>query len=503
MAARRPPTSVLTCGALRRISAEMDARVVGQTKVKQAMLMGIAASEHVYVEGPPGVAKTFLAEIMAQSCGLSFHAIQFHRDTRLCELVGEPVIRREALGEGAGEVVRQATLPGALLTCEVAVLDDISRAPGEALNALLRLLNEREYEGTPMPLRSAIATANPASEDYYVEKLDPAALDRFTLQVEARGLLQEEDWASCADVLRRHALHPPPGAADGLSPHDPWLEGGMQVCDGDESLTLDGVTLGEELAASLLLVLRRLSERTTSWCRVHSAPSLLTDRTLLVRYPRVVRASALLAGRDEASLDDLRVLSLLTTFRLPPELHAQVDSIVDDAILEAQRLSGGGGGDGGGGGSGGGDAASRVRGSGGGGGDGGGGGGGGGAEGERAGKEGAGGQREREGQQSARQLETAAAAAPPPAAALEPPQPQQARQGVEQGLGSHDSEGRDASLDAERRRMIAQSVAGGDEGGGALAPSKRHSPPLEAAALLHTTGREQAPTRCSRRGWRS
>ncbi|EOD23058.1 hypothetical protein EMIHUDRAFT_195602 [Emiliania huxleyi CCMP1516] len=264
----------------------MDARVVGQTKVKQAMLMGIAASEHVYVEGPPGVAKTFLAEIMAQSCGLSFHAIQFHRDTRLCELVGEPVIRREALGEGAGEVVRQATLPGALLTCEVAVLDDISRAPGEALNALLRLLNEREYEGTPMPLRSAIATANPASEDYYVEKLDPAALDRFTLQVEARGLLQEADWASCADVLRRHALHPPPGAADGLSPHDPWLEGGMQVCDGDESLTLDGVTLGEELAASLLL----------------------------------------------ASLDDLRVLSLLTTFRLPPELHAQARQGVEQGL---------------------------------------------------------------------------------------------------------------------------------------------------------------------------
>ena len=50
------------------------------------------------------------------------------------------MIVREPL-EG-GEVIVQRVRPGCLLTCDVAVLDDITRAPGEALNVLLRILNE-------------------------------------------------------------------------------------------------------------------------------------------------------------------------------------------------------------------------------------------------------------------------------------------------------------------------------------------------------------------------
>ena len=56
-------SSTLTCASLRRLAAEMDARVVGQSDIKRALLLGLAASEHVYIEGPPGVAKTYLAEI--------------------------------------------------------------------------------------------------------------------------------------------------------------------------------------------------------------------------------------------------------------------------------------------------------------------------------------------------------------------------------------------------------------------------------------------------------
>ena len=37
---------------------------------------------------------------------------------------------------------------GGILTAEICVLDDISRAPGEALNVLLRVLNERKFGGS-------------------------------------------------------------------------------------------------------------------------------------------------------------------------------------------------------------------------------------------------------------------------------------------------------------------------------------------------------------------
>ena len=63
------------------------------------------------------------------------------------------------------------------------MLDDISRAPGEALNVLLRILNERKFGETPIPLLTAIATSNPLRDEYYNEPLDPANLDRFAIQL--------------------------------------------------------------------------------------------------------------------------------------------------------------------------------------------------------------------------------------------------------------------------------------------------------------------------------
>ena len=43
------------------------------------------------------------------------------------------------------EVIRQTVRPGGLLEARLAVLDDISRAPGEALHVLFRILHERRF----------------------------------------------------------------------------------------------------------------------------------------------------------------------------------------------------------------------------------------------------------------------------------------------------------------------------------------------------------------------
>ena len=75
--------------------------------------------------------------------------------------------------------------------------------PGEALNVLLRLLNERQYNGPStgdsvhqLPLRTAIATSNPSDPGsrYYTEPLDPACLDRFVLQLQSDGAVSAGRW---------------------------------------------------------------------------------------------------------------------------------------------------------------------------------------------------------------------------------------------------------------------------------------------------------------------
>src|SRR5262250_513933 len=80
---------------LQQIRGEMDRYVVGHDDVKEAVMLGLIAREHIYLEGPPGTAKTMLAEITSEAADLKFFFYQLHRDTRLAELVGDTVIFRE------------------------------------------------------------------------------------------------------------------------------------------------------------------------------------------------------------------------------------------------------------------------------------------------------------------------------------------------------------------------------------------------------------------------
>jgi MoxR-like ATPase len=302
--------------SLRAIQSQLDAFVVGHDEAKRALLLALLCREHVYLEGPPGAAKTRMAEVAARAAGLRFFFYQLHRDTRLAELVGDVVLEREPLA-GGGERIAQRTLPGGIATAEVCVLDDISRAPGEALNVLLRLLQERKLGDAPIPLLTAIATSNPQRDEYYNEPLDPANLDRFALQLRVPGLLAAEDAAPARELVAR--------AASGMLADDPRAEA---VCDraalDAAHAALAAVAVPPRVRDALLELLRIL--RTEYGC--DEASSLLTDRTFLVKAVKLMRGSAWLAGRGEVRSDDLAVLHWVTTFRVPEEAHEKMDELL-------------------------------------------------------------------------------------------------------------------------------------------------------------------------------
>ena len=296
--------------------------MIGHNDVKEAILLGLIAKEHVYIEGPPGVAKTMLSEVVSESVGLKYWFYQMHRDVRLNELIGESVIHKETTKDG--EVIKQGIIQGGVLSCEIAVLDDISRAPGQALNVLLRILNERKFGDTKIPLVTAIATSNPASEDgYYAEPLDPAALDRFTLQLRSYGLLLGKNWKQAEKVI--DLFSGPSGAKE------------------DRSIRLVSFNLVNDagnLAGSVLLsdvVKRKLLRLLQVLCTKHNLSeenSLLTDRTFLAKAVSVLKANAVLNGRFVCQPDDLYVLRYLTTFRVPEEVHEQIEEIITQVLME-------------------------------------------------------------------------------------------------------------------------------------------------------------------------
>ncbi len=294
----------------------MDRYVIGHDDIKEAILLGLIAREHVYVEGPPGTAKTMLAEIAAKAANLEFFFYQLNRDTRLSELVGDYVIHRER--EEQSEVIKQDIVRGRILTADICVLDDISRAPGEALNVLLRVLNERKFGKERIPLLTTIATGNPARDDYYNEPLDLANLDRFTLQLHVVGLIQKNHWDMAKQVIDFYATHNFDDAEIEPAPSDN-LKANKDV--------LLKVELPETVKEMLIGFVSDLMTRFD----LNDNNSLITDRTFLVKAVKILKAKAILEQRWVVEPSDLIVLKYMTTFRVPPEVHEKVEDLIEEA----------------------------------------------------------------------------------------------------------------------------------------------------------------------------
>ena len=299
---------------------EMDRYVIGHETVKYGLILGLISREHIYIEGPPGMAKTMLAEIVSAAANLKFYLYQFHRDTRLAELVGDVVIQREPDGEG-GELIVQTIRRGGVLTAELCVLDDISRSPGEALNVLLRVLNERQFQREKIPLLTAIATSNPTVDDYYNEPLDPANLDRFTIQIRSAGLLQENQWEQVAELID---LYSTSRFSEEIRP-EPILD--REVFDNAYEV-LHHVEVTDLVKRGLMDILSRFVNQ----FKLDQSNSLITDRSFLVKTIKILRANALLAGRMVVALEDLHSLTFLTTFRVPEEINRSMPELVNETI---------------------------------------------------------------------------------------------------------------------------------------------------------------------------
>lgn len=320
----------LRCPVAAAIRARLDSAIVGHAELKHGVMLGLLAREHVYIEGPPGVGKTMAAEIAAR--GLDSYFYQFHRDTRMAELIGDSVLKREpgpavAGATSSSEIISVENQPGGILTTDVCILDDISRAPGEALSVLLRVLNERKYGAHDIPLLSAVATANPGTDDYYTNPLDPAAIDRFTIQIRAEGLVRRHDWRQAAVLIDEHHLG----------------DGGTNATPVHASLSILNSAYRELGQVSISPRCRQLIVRLMHELQQNhgltSANALLSDRTFLRKSLKLLQAQAHSMGRAETLPEDLHVLRYLTTFRIPADVHAEIAMIIQRIIDEPDHTT--------------------------------------------------------------------------------------------------------------------------------------------------------------------
>ena len=169
------PMTVAEVGALaRRIETEVAKAIVGQEDSVRLLLVALLSSGHVLLEGPPGVAKTLLAQCFARATGLDFGRIQFTPDLMPGDILGSNLFNFQT---------SQFTLTRGPIFTELLLADEINRTPPKTQAALLEAMQERAVtiDGVTHPLGDRfmiVATQNPI-ENHGVYPLPEAQLDRF------------------------------------------------------------------------------------------------------------------------------------------------------------------------------------------------------------------------------------------------------------------------------------------------------------------------------------
>ena len=295
------------------IRGEIAKAVVGQTETVDHLLIALLAQGHVLLEGPPGTAKTLLAQCFAASLGLDFGRIQFTPDLMPGDILGSNLFNFQT---------SQFTLTRGPIFCDLLLADEINRTPPKTQAALLEAMQERRVtlDGAAHVLPEhfmVVATQNPI-ESQGVYPLPEAQLDRFLFKLLIPYPALEEE----ARIVARFG--------ERTGPARPAHFGIAAVTDAARLAAAAKAVKAVTLADSVIDYVVRLVRATRDSADFTAGAS----PRAAVLLANAARARAALDGRDYVVPDDVKALAAaVLRHRLLLSPAAEIEGKLVEALV--------------------------------------------------------------------------------------------------------------------------------------------------------------------------
>jgi len=291
-----------------RLEQELNDQFLERRDVIRGLLVGLLTKQHVLLLGPPGTAKSMLVNDLCSRISGSYFQWLLARTSTPEELFGP--ISLKALEQDSYKRVTTGKLPEA----SVAFIDEIFKCNSAVLNTMLSVLNERVFfnDGNPVkvPLEIAVGASNELPEDR--EELG-ALWDRFLLRYTVDYIKDPQNFEKLLEI----------GSNNGTAT---TTITGQELQKARKELEAVGVSR----------VINRIQELRRKMVELNIPVSDRRWRQSLA----LVKAHAWLAGRDQASDDDLEILTAALWIEPGqiPQVRQAIMSLANPLDMEAADL---------------------------------------------------------------------------------------------------------------------------------------------------------------------
>ena len=184
------------------IMNEISKVVIGKEQLKEMMLVALIAGGHVLIEGPPGSAKTTLANSFASAIGGSFKRIQLTPDMMPSDVTGFYLYSTTG---------HTSFVPGPIFA-NIVLADELNRTTPRTQAALLEAMQEHqvtiERETFPLDEPFMVIGTQLQSGGEGTYPLTDVQVDRFMLRIfsDYSSLEEEEMVLNNIDSIDKHSI---------------------------------------------------------------------------------------------------------------------------------------------------------------------------------------------------------------------------------------------------------------------------------------------------------